>query len=144
MGRNVEMVVVGDDIAIADALRPRGIAGTLFVHKVAGHLARAGAPLAEVKAAAERVAGATVSIGLSMSSCTIPGRPAEGRMRADEVELGLGIHGEPGAALISLGPIDQLAATMVASVERALAARDPGQAPIALLVNDLGACRRLS
>lgn len=138
MGRNVEMVVVGDDIAIADALRPRGIAGTLFVHKVAGHLARAGAPLAEVKAAAERVAGATVSIGLSMSSCTIPGRPAEGRMRADEVELGLGIHGEPGAALISLGPIDQLAATMVASVERALAARDPGQAPIALLVNDLG------
>ncbi len=138
MGLNVEMVVVGDDIAIADALRPRGIAGTLFVHKVAGHLARAGATLAAVKAAAERVANATVSIGLSMSSCTIPGRPAEGRMRPDEVELGLGIHGEPGAALISLAPIAQLAATMVASVERALAARGPGRAPIALLVNDLG------
>lgn len=59
-------------------------------------------------------------------------------MRPDEVELGLGIHGEPGAALIPLGPIAQLAATMVASVERALAARDSGQAPIALLVNDLG------
>ncbi len=137
LGLAVEMVIVGDDVAIADAEHPRGIAGTLFVHKVAGHLARAGAPLAEVKAAAERVARSTVSIGLSMSSCTIPGRPAESRMRADEVELGLGIHGEPGAELVSLRPIDQLAATMVATVERALEARGAAD-PIALLVNDLG------
>lgn len=137
LGRNVEMVVVGDDIAIADAERPRGIAGTLFAHKVAGHLARSGATLAEVKAAAERVARATVSIGMSLSTCTIPGRPAESRMKHDEVELGLGIHGEPGAELVALRPVDQLAATLVASIERALDARDR-RSPVALLVNDLG------
>ena len=97
LGLDVEMVVVADDVAIADAAQARGLAGTLFVHKVAGHLARAGASLGKVKAAAERVARSAVSIGLSMSSCTIPGRPTETRMGAEEVELGLGIHGEPGA-----------------------------------------------
>jgi dihydroxyacetone kinase len=137
MGLDVEMVVVGDDVAIAGAERPRGIAGTLFVHKVAGHLARAGASLAEVKAAAERVAKATASIGLSFSSCTIPGRTSESRMRPDEVELGLGIHGEPGAELIPLRPVSDLAATMVSYVDRALDARG-ARTPIALLVNDLG------
>ena len=138
MGLDVEMVIVADDVAIEGAVRPRGIAGTLFVHKVAGHLARTGAPLAEVKAAAERVAERSVSIGLSMSSCTIPGRPTETRMGADEVELGLGIHGEPGAELVPLRPVTQLAATMVAYIERALAVRGAGGSPIALMVNDLG------
>ncbi|MBX3206236.1 MAG: dihydroxyacetone kinase subunit DhaK [Labilithrix sp.] len=138
LGLAVEMVVVGDDVAIEDAPRPRGIAGTLFVHKVAGHLARAGASLAEVKAAAERVAGSAASIGLSMSSCSIPGRAAESRMGANEVELGLGIHGEPGAKLVPLRPVNELAALMVACVERALETRGDARAPLALLVNDLG------
>ena len=137
-GLDVAMVVVADDVAIADAARPRGLAGTLFVHKIAGHLARAGASLAEVKAAAERAARGAVSIGLSLSSCTIPGRPTEARMGADEVELGLGIHGEPGAALVPLRPVSQLAATMVAYIDRGLAARAAATAPLALIVNDLG------
>jgi dihydroxyacetone kinase len=140
LGFDVEMVVVADDIALPDAERPRGIAGTLFVHKVAGHLARAGASLADVKAAAERVAKSTASIGLSFSSCTIPGRAAEGapRMGADEAELGLGIHGEPGAERIPLRPVSELAAMMVACVDRVFAERNVGAAPLALLVNDLG------
>lgn len=138
LGLDVEMVIVADDVAIADAAsRARGLAGTLFVHKVAGHFARAGAPLAEVKAAAERVARGAVSIGLSMSSCTIPGRPTETRMGAEEVELGLGIHGEPGAELVPLRPVSQLASTMVAYVGRALDARG-ARSPLALIVNDLG------
>lgn len=136
LGLAVEMVIVGDDIALPAAPRPRGVAGTLFVHKVAGHLARAGATLAEVKAAAERVAAATVSIGVSLSSCTIPGQPAENRIARGEVELGLGIHGEPGARIMPLTSVRELGATMMGLLERALGDADPS--PIALLVNDLG------
>jgi triose/dihydroxyacetone kinase / FAD-AMP lyase (cyclizing) len=62
LGRAVEMVIVADDVAIPSATRPRGIAGTLFVHKVAGHLARSGASLAAVKRGAEHVAGAVRSV----------------------------------------------------------------------------------
>lgn len=68
-GLRVETVIVADDVALPGAPNPRGVAGTLFVHKVAGHLAREGRPLAEVKEIAERVARNTVSIGVS-----IPGR----------------------------------------------------------------------
>jgi dihydroxyacetone kinase len=135
MGLDVEMVVVADDVAIAGALRPRGLAGTLFVHKVAGHLARSGAPLAAVKALAERVARGVVSIGLSVSSCTLPGQATESRMGADEVELGLGIHGEPGATIIPMRPVRELALTMARAIEASLEARG---GPLALLINDLG------
>lgn len=137
MGLDVEMVVVADDVAIEGAPEPRGIAGTLFVHKVAGHLARAGAPLRTVKEEAERVARGAASIGLSASSCTIPGRAAEERIGPGEVELGLGIHGEPGAERMALAPVSELAAAMVARIERALDARGV-TSPVALLVNDLG------
>lgn len=134
MGLAVEMVVVADDIAIADAPHPRGVAGTLFVHKVAGHASRAGGSLAEVKAAAERVAGAVVSLGVSLTSCSIPGQVSENRIGPDQMELGLGIHGEPGAKLVALTPIRELAAVMTNLLE---AARG-GTSPVALLVNDLG------
>lgn len=136
LGLAVEMVVVGDDVAIADAPRPRGVAGTLFVHKVAGHVARAGGTLAEVKAAAERVATSVVSIGVSLTSCNIPLQASEKRIGDDEVELGLGIHGEPGAKVVPLASARELAATMVGSLEMALAARTTG--PVAVFVNDLG------
>ena len=135
LGVDVEMVVVADDIAIADATRPRGLAGTLFVHKVAGHVARSGGTLREVKAAAERVATSVRSLGISLSSCTIPGQPAEARLGADEVELGLGIHGEPGAEKLAYRPIVELAATMAKRLDEALG---DTKLPLALLVNDLG------
>jgi dihydroxyacetone kinase len=135
LGLKVEMVVVGDDIAIADATRPRGLAGTLFVHKVAGHVARSGGSLAEVKAAAERVATTVRSLGISLSSCTIPGQPAEARVGEDEVELGLGIHGEPGAETIPYRPIAELAMTIVKRLDVALG---ESKLPLAVLVNDLG------
>ncbi|MCU0687177.1 MAG: dihydroxyacetone kinase subunit DhaK [Polyangiaceae bacterium] len=138
MGLDVETVVVADDIAIADAARPRGLAGTLFVHKVAGHLARAGAPLSAVKAGAERAARGAVSIGLSLSSCTIPGQPAEARLGPDEAELGLGIHGEPGASVIPMAPMSELAFTLARQIEGALDARSVPASPLALLINDLG------
>jgi dihydroxyacetone kinase len=135
LGLQVEMVVVADDIALAGALRPRGLAGTLFVHKVAGDLARAGATLQAVKDGAERVARGVRSLGISFSTGTIPGQPTEVRVGPDEVELGLGIHGEPGAEKIAYRPIDELAATMAARLQEML----PGTTePLALLINDLG------
>ena len=101
-GLAVEMVIVADDIALPDLVQPRGVAGTLFVHKIAGHLAEAGAPLAEVAAAARAAAADIRSLGISLSSCAIPGQAAEARMGDDEAELGLGIHGEPGVERIPL------------------------------------------
>ena len=100
LGKKVEMVVVGDDIAIPGILQPRGVAGTLFVHKIAGHLAEQGATLAVVAAAAHKIAKATVSLGISLNSCTLPGIGREDRVPAGKAELGLGIHGEPGVELI--------------------------------------------
>lgn len=136
-GLKVEMVIVGDDIAIADSPRPRGIAGTLLVHKVAGHVARSGAALAEVKRAAERVASSVRSLGLSLFSGSIPGQgtPEVDRIGPEEVELGLGIHGEPGAEKISFRPVREFATLLASRLEAALPAPE---VPLALLINDLG------
>lgn len=139
LGLLVETVIVGDDVALPDATQPRGLAGTLFVHKVAGHLARAGATLAQVKEAAERVARSVVSIGLSLSTCAIPGRPVEARLGDQEVELGLGIHGEPGARVVPLRPVTELVRQLVEPLEASLGARGVAEStPLAVLVNDLG------
>jgi dihydroxyacetone kinase len=135
MGLDVAMVIVADDIALKGALRPRGLAGTLLVHKVAGALARAGAPLREVKEGAERVAGAVKTLGIALTSCTLPGQPTDDRIGSDEVELGLGIHGEPGAETIAYRPVRDLARVLL---ERLDAALGDATGPIALLVNDLG------
>ena len=135
-GLEVEMVIVADDIALPDLAQPRGVAGTLFVHKIAGHLAEAGAPLAEVAAAARAAAADIRSLGVALSSCAIPGQPAEARIGDDEAELGLGIHGEPGVERIALTEIAGLVATMAG---RFAAALPPGGADHALILNNLGA-----
>ncbi len=133
MGLAVETVLVADDVAIPGAPQPRGVAGTLFVHKVAGHLAESGASLAAVKAAAQRVAGSVASLGIALTSCTIPGQSAEPRMTATEAELGLGIHGEPGAEKVALEEVHGLVAQMAT---RLGAAAPEGR--LAVLLNNLG------
>lgn len=95
-GLKVEMVIVDDDIALPDLPQARGLAGTLFVHKIAGALAESGASLGEVAKAAERVISGTKSIGMSLDTCTVPGSQKENRIPEGQAELGLGIHGEPG------------------------------------------------
>ncbi|MCK0207093.1 dihydroxyacetone kinase subunit DhaK [Starkeya koreensis] len=134
-GFKVEMVIVADDIALPDIPQPRGVAGTLFVHKIAGHHAEAGADLAAVAQAARAAAADIVSLGVSLSSCSIPGQPFEARLGPDEGELGLGIHGEPGVERIALRPAGEIVALMA---ER-LGARLQEGADYALLVNNLGA-----
>ncbi len=95
-GLKVSMVVVDDDIALPDLPQARGVAGTLFVHKIAGALAEAGEDLDAVTTAARRVIGGVVSIGMSLDTCTVPGSPKEDRIGVGKAELGLGIHGEAG------------------------------------------------
>lgn len=134
-GFDVEMVIVADDIAIPGINQPRGVAGTLFVHKIAGYHAERGEDLKTVAAHAAAAAGDIVSLGMSLSTCSVPGQAHEDRLGADEGELGLGIHGEPGAERIALQPVADIVATMAARLTPAL--REG--ANHALLVNNLGA-----
>ncbi|TPL75636.1 dihydroxyacetone kinase subunit DhaK [Mesorhizobium sp. B2-3-15] len=133
-GFAVEMVIVADDIALPDIAQPRGVAGTLFVHKISGHLSEAGKDLVSVAAAARAAAKDIISLGMSLSSCSIPGQPHEDRFGENDGELGLGIHGEPGVERIAVQSADKLVAVMA---ER-LAGRLDAKAGHALLINNLG------
>ncbi|TGD97455.1 dihydroxyacetone kinase subunit DhaK [Methylobacterium nonmethylotrophicum] len=134
LGLRIETVTVADDVAIPGAAQPRGIAGTLLVHKVAGHAAESGRPLAEVATAARDAAAGIRSLGIAVSGCTMPGGAAEARLAPGEAELGLGIHGEPGIERIALPPAARLADLMMGRLAEAVA----GDGPLALLVNNLG------
>jgi triose/dihydroxyacetone kinase / FAD-AMP lyase (cyclizing) len=134
-GFKVEMVIVADDIALPDLAQPRGVAGTLFIHKIAGFLAERGDSLEDVAASAAAAAREIVSLGVSLSTCSIPGQEQEQRLGADEGELGLGIHGEPGVERIAL----QESGKIVAIMAERLAAALPGTGEYALLINNLGA-----
>ncbi len=134
MGFKVELVFVADDIAIAGAPQPRGVAGTLLVHKVAGHVAARKGTLAEVKAAAADTARAVITLGLAFTTCTRPGEAPNLRIAQGQAELGLGIHGEPGAREIAAASARELVATMVQELQPHLRANGP----LAVLVNNLG------
>ena len=95
-GLKVEVVVVDDDIALPDLPQPRGLAGTLFVHKIVGAAAEAGADLESVTKTAQAVIDSMASIGMSLDTCRVPGSVKEDRIAPGMAELGLGIHGEAG------------------------------------------------
>jgi dihydroxyacetone kinase len=135
LGKKVETVIVADDIALPEAKQPRGVAGTLFVHKIAGHAAEAGVPLETVAALARRVAASAQSLGIAVSTATIPGLPRSERLAEGQAELGLGIHGEPGVERIALPKASDLA--------RLMTGRLTGAGPLALLVNNLGSATAL-
>jgi dihydroxyacetone kinase len=132
-GLKVNMVIVDDDIALPNLPQSRGLAGTLFVHKVAGHLAETGADLATVTDAAMKVIAGTKSIGMSLDTCTVPGSAKENRIPQGKAELGLGIHGEPGVEQIDFTTAEQAIAAMVAKLQAA--AQDT---PYVALLNNLG------
>ncbi|MCE2524038.1 MAG: dihydroxyacetone kinase subunit DhaK [Rhodobacteraceae bacterium] len=132
-GLKVSMVIVDDDVALPDLPQARGVAGTLFVHKIAGALAEQGKDLDTVSEAAKRVVDGAVSIGMSLDTCTIPGSPKENRIEPGKAELGLGIHGEAGIEQVDFSTardamdmvIDRLSPTI-------------GSEPLAALLNNLG------
>ena len=139
-GFKVETVIVGDDVALADVAGGagrRGIAGTVLVQKIAGAAAAAGLDLTAVRAEVEAALEGLGTMGVALSPCTVPaaGRPGF-ELGADEVELGLGIHGEAGVRRASLQPADALAADLLEAI-----VRDRGLergSRVALLVNNLG------
>ena len=132
-GLNVEIVIVDDDVALPDLPQARGVAGTLFVHKIAGALAENGADLAHIAAAARKVVSKTKSIGMSLNTCTIPGSPKEDRIPPGMAELGLGIHGEAGVEQVEFKDASEAVAAMV---ERLSAAME--EKPHVAMVNNLG------
>jgi dihydroxyacetone kinase len=132
-GLNVEMVIVDDDVALPELPQARGVAGTLFVHKIAGALAENGADLKTVAAAARQVVSRTKSIGMSLSTCTIPGSPREDRIPAGMAELGLGIHGEAGVEQVEFSGAQAAVAAMIGRLAVDMEAR-----PHVALINNLG------
>ena len=137
-GLNVEMVIVDDDIALPDLPQARGIAGTLFVHKIAGAMADRGADLDTLAAAARKVIAGTRSIGMSLDTCTVPGSPKENRIPKDMAELGLGIHGEAGVEQVAFKGANEAIAAVAEKLSGAL----NGQSFVAL-VNNLGGASAL-
>ncbi|MCR9138359.1 MAG: dihydroxyacetone kinase subunit DhaK [Alphaproteobacteria bacterium] len=132
-GLDVNIVIVDDDIALPDLPQARGVAGTLFVHKIAGALAESGADLATVTRSATRVITGTRSIGMSLDTCAVPGSPKEDRIPLGKVELGLGIHGEAGIEQIDF----TTAAAAMEEVAKKLASTMDEKPHVALL-NNLG------
>ncbi|RDV05008.1 dihydroxyacetone kinase family protein [Undibacter mobilis] len=140
-GIPVEIVVVADDVALRDTVtreRRRGIAGTILVHKVAGAAAGRGHTLATVAALARRAADRVGTMGVGLGSCIVPsaGVPSF-QLGADEIEFGLGIHGEKGVRRTSMSSADAIVKAML---EPLLDEMKPAKGePVALLVNGLGA-----
>lgn len=132
-GLKVDMVVVDDDIALPDLPQARGVAGTLFVHKIAGALAEQGADLEAVGETARRVIKDVVSIGMSLDTCTLPGMPKEDRIEVGKAELGLGIHGEAGIEQVDYATAKD---AMEMVVDRLAPTINPG--PHVALLNNLG------
>ncbi|EEH66700.1 dihydroxyacetone kinase, DhaK subunit [Actinomyces urogenitalis DSM 15434] len=136
-GPEVATVVVADDVAVEDSLYTtgrRGVGTTLVVEKVAGAAAEAGASLGQVQAVAQRVADHGRSMGVALSSCTVPanGRPSFD-LPEDEIEIGIGIHGEPGRRRAPMMTAKQVAAELVAPVLAELPDSPDGHGVIAVL-----------
>jgi dihydroxyacetone kinase len=116
-GLKVEVVVVADDVAITESdanAGRRGLAGTVLAHKTAGAAAHAGRSLEEVAAIARTVSAGLGTIGVGLSGVTVPGASGPGfTLGEDEIEVGLGIHGEPGVRREKLRPADELVAELV-------------------------------
>lgn len=133
-------VITNDDVAVEDSLYTsgrRGVAGTLVVEKISGAAAEAGADLAELKALGEKVNGRTRSMGVALTSCTVPaaGKPTFA-MGEDEMEMGVGIHGEPGRRRVKLMEANKIAEEMVSAIVSDFG--NQAQGDVLLFVNGFG------
>jgi len=135
LGYEVRTVTVDDDIALGKDVKKRGLAGTLFVHKIAGQLAEEGKSLEEIAAIAQQVIDQTASIGLSLTECQHLGQETTFRLNDDQVELGLGIHGEPGIEVIPYAKADHLMALAIEKLEANLSNKN---GRYAMIFNNMG------
>jgi len=138
-GVRVESVVVNDDVAVQDSLYTagrRGVGTTVLLEKIVGAAAEEGRDLASVAALARRVNESGRSLGVALTSCTVPaaGRPTF-ELPEDELEIGIGIHGEPGRRREKVAPASDIARLLV---EPILADLDFGGAPVIAMLNGMG------
>lgn len=140
-GIQVEKVVVKDDIAVEESENTtgrRGVAGTVFVHKIAGAKAETGADLQEVKHCAEKAIQNVRTFGFAFSPCTIPSVGKPGFTLGDnEMELGTGIHGEAGIERMDIPTSRKLAEILLNKIEKDLGLKENDE--VAILVNGCGA-----
>lgn len=133
-GLKVSMVVVDDDIALPDLPQPRGVAGTLFIHKIAGAMAHNGADLDTITQAAQEAIDDMTSIGMSLDTCTVPGSVKENRIAPGMAELGLGIHGEAGVEQVVFDSAKAAMDMVIGKLSKFLV-----EGPCVALLNNLGA-----
>ncbi|MFJ1865046.1 dihydroxyacetone kinase subunit DhaK [Streptomyces sp. NPDC101733] len=142
-GIRIEKVLVDDDVAVTDSLYTagrRGTGATLFVEKIAGAAAEGGAPLERVAMLARRVNESSRSFGVALSACSTPAKGSPTFDLPDgELELGVGIHGEPGRERRAMMPSREIADFAVGAVLEDLAQVAPADGPVLALVNGMGA-----
>ena len=135
-----DYVVVNDDVAVKDSLYTtgrRGVAGTVLVHKIAGAKAEQGASLTEVKAVAEKVIANVRTMGMAIAPCTVPAAGKPGfELADDEVEIGIGIHGEPGTTREKISTADETAKKLLDAI---LADIEFKGQEVVVMVNGMGA-----
>ncbi|MFZ5969663.1 MAG: dihydroxyacetone kinase subunit DhaK [Bacillota bacterium] len=139
-GIQVTNVVVNDDVAVENSTWTtgrRGIAGTVFIHKIAGAAADRGMSLEEVKRVAEKTIANVRSMGMSLTPCTVPaaGKPSF-ELEENEMEVGLGIHGEPGTHRETIKSADEITSHLVEKILADIAY--PSGCEVAVMVNGLG------
>ncbi len=137
-GRDIATVITNDDVAVENSLFTtgrRGVAGTLVVEKIVGAAAEQGAGLAAVKALGDRANSATRSMGVALTSCTVPaaGKPTFA-LGDDEMEMGVGIHGEPGRRRVKLTTAHEITEEMIEAITADLGNRGD----VLLFVNGFG------
>ncbi|MDD6038764.1 MAG: dihydroxyacetone kinase subunit DhaK [bacterium] len=139
-GISVKQVVVNDDVAVEDSLYTvgrRGVAGTVFVHKIAGALAETGASLDEVQAVAQKVIDNVRTMGAAIAPCTVPASGKPGfELAEDEMEVGIGIHGEPGTHREKIMTANDITDHLL---EKILADIDYSGSEVAVMINGSGA-----
>jgi len=138
-GINVKQVIVEDDVAVEDStwtVGRRGIAGTVFVHKIAGAKAETGASLDDVQATAQKVCDQVRSMGVAITPCTVPANGKPGfELAEDEMEIGIGIHGEPGTHRETVTPVNEIVDHLL---EKILADLDYTGSEVAVMINGSG------
>jgi dihydroxyacetone kinase-like protein len=140
LDRDNATVIVNDDVAVEDSTYTtgrRGVAGTLIVERIVGAAAERGDSLTELKTLGDAVNKATASMGVALTSCTVPAAgKATFQIGADEMEMGVGIHGEPGRKRVRLGSADEIAAELTGAILKDLSL--PRGQEVILLVNGFG------
>ena len=143
-GIRVVQVIVSDDVAVDGStwtVGRRGVAGTVFVHKIAGAKAETGATLEEVQAVAQKVCDHVRTMGVAIGPCIVPAAGTPGfELGEDEMEVGIGIHGEPGVRKEKMKPINEIVDELL---DKILADLDYAGKEVAVMINSAGGTPRM-